>query len=302
MPTAACGINCDVCKLRLMEICSSCGPGTSRQAINKIEAQKRIFGHPCPILACAQLNRIQYCMRDCQSFPCEVFASGPYPFSESYLSMQKRRRNQSPAERSPKGDLIEVPSEYWEDLRNSDMSELCQRSLVVPHPPEGVLIRHLNDDLLVDMKNACLWRLDQGEHEKIDYALLELVVLVYLLNATFDVMSREMIGVNDLKDAHFFQGPHLLKTLPLIERYGSDLEGFKTAARNLGGEPLELADSAYKFSPLPKVPLYYLLWEGDEEFQPRLSILFDRSIEKHLSADAIWGLVNLVSGRLLKGA
>ena len=302
MPTAACGINCDVCKLRLMEICSSCGPGTSQQAINKIEAQKRIFGHPCPILACAQLNRIRYCMRDCQSFPCEVFVSGPYPFSEGYLNMQKRRRNQSPPERSPKGDQIEVPYEYWEHLRNLDMAELCERSLVVPHPPEGVLIRHLNDDLLVDMNNACLWRVDQGEREKIKHALLELVVLVYLLNATFDVIRREMIGVNDLKDAHFFQGPHVLKIAPLVERYGNDLEGFKVAAKHLGGEPLDLADSAYKFSPLPKVPLYYLVWEGDEEFQPRLSILFDRSIEKHLSADAIWGLVNLVSGRLLKGA
>jgi len=45
--------------------------------------------------------------------------------------------------------------------------------------------------------------------------------------------------------------------------------------------------------------LYYLLWEGDEEFEPRISVLFDRSIESHLSADAIWGLVALVSEALL---
>jgi hypothetical protein len=69
----------------------------------------------------------------------------------------------------------------------------------------------------------------------------------------------------------------------------------------MGGEPIDMADVAYKLSPLPKIPLYYLLWEGDEEFQPHLSILFDRSIESHLSADAIWGLVNLVSIRLLMG-
>ena len=36
--------------------------------------------------------------------------------------------------------------------------------------------------------------------------------------------------------------------------------------------------------------------------QPHLSILFDRSIESHLSADAIWGLVNLVSKELLKSS
>ena len=220
--------------------------------------------------------------------------------SESfYLHMQKRRRSQKPPEHSPKGDLINVSPEYWDELKTLDMSKLCERSLVMFHPPEGVAFRHLNEDLLVDINTGCLWRLKQDEREKIDHALLELVVLIYLLNATFDVISREMIGVHDLKDAHFFQGPHALKVAPLVERYGNDLEGFKKASENLDGEPLDMADSAYKFSPLPKTPLYYLLWEGDEEFQPNLSILFDRSIEKHLTADAIWGLVNLVSGRLL---
>jgi hypothetical protein len=110
-----------------------------------------------------------------------------------------------------------------------------------------------------------------------------------------------MISANDLKDAHFFQGPHVLKVAPLVECYGKDPAGFKKASENLGGELLDMADAAYKFTPLPKIPLYYLLWEGDEEFQPRLSVLFDRSIERHLPADAIWGLVNIVSNKLLIG-
>ncbi|UCD89256.1 MAG: DUF3786 domain-containing protein [Desulfobacterales bacterium] len=209
--------------------------------------------------------------------------------------MQKRRRNQKPPARAPRGDMITVPPEYWDELKTLDMSKLCERSLTMFHPPEGVVVRHLNEDILVDINAGCLWRLKRDGREKIDHALLELVILIYLLNATFDVLSREMIGVNDLKDAHFFQGPHVLKVAPLVDRYGNDLEGFKKASESLDGEPLDMADLAYKFSPLPKIPLYYLLWEGDEEFQANLSILFDRSIEKHLPADAIWGLVNLVS-------
>jgi hypothetical protein len=42
------------------------------------------------------------------------------------------------------------------------------------------------------------------------------------------------------------------------------------------------------------------LWVGDDEFQPRLSVLFDRTIDQHLAPDAVWGLVNLVSDRLSK--
>jgi len=299
MPTGACGINCDVCRLRLLGICSSCGPGTSQEAVNKIEAQKRLFGYPCPILACAQLNQIQYCLRDCLSFPCENFQTGPYPFSEGYLMMQTRRRRQRAPARTPGGDLIKVPPEHWDQLRKKDLNRLCADSLSSIQPPEGLRIPFLNEDVLVDIRNGCIRRVEDDRWEKVDHPLLELVILVYLLNVTTALLSNEMISVNDLKDAHFFQGPHTLKTAPVLERYGNDLAGFKRAAEKLDGKPLDLADAAYRLSPLPKIPLYYLLWEGDDEFQPNLSILFDRSIEHHLSADGIWGLVILVSKALL---
>ncbi|MGD9053314.1 MAG: DUF3795 domain-containing protein, partial [Desulfobacterales bacterium] len=85
MPTGACGINCDVCKLNLLGTCSSCGPGTSSQAAKKLAAQQRLMGGTCAILACAQLNQVDYCLRDCAQFPCDNFTQGPYPFSRGYL-------------------------------------------------------------------------------------------------------------------------------------------------------------------------------------------------------------------------
>ena len=196
--------------------------------------------------------------------------------------------------------MIKVPPKYWEDLRKMDMNRVCECSLAICNDSGGLLIFFLNNDILVDIENCCLRRIYPDRSEKIDNPLLELVILVYLLNVTHDLLSREMVSVSDLKDAHFFQGPHTLKTGPVLKRYGRDVSGFKKAAESLDGEFLDLADAAYKFSPLPKIPLYYLLWEGDDEFEPHLSVLFDRSIECHLSADAIWGLVNLVVSELLK--
>jgi hypothetical protein len=194
-----------------------------------------------------------------------------------------------------------VPPEYWDDLKEKDTDSLCGRTLARIHSHGTLLVRFLNDDLLVDMENRCIRRRHQGRWKKIKHSLLELLVLVYLLNATPHTLNHEMISVKDFKDAHFFQGPHTLETAPLLERYGNDPEGFERAAENLGGEVIDFADVAYRFLPLPKIPLYYLLWVGDEEFGPNLSVLFDRSIERHLSADAIWGLANLVSDALLAG-
>jgi hypothetical protein len=141
-----------------------------------------------------------------------------------------------------------------------------------------------------------------GRWARFQKPLLELVCLVYLLNASPELLSEDMVGVESLKDALFFHGPHELMVQPFLDRYANDLDGFKKAAENLGGEILDLADVAYGIRALPKIPIYYLLWKGDEEFEPRLSILFDRSIEYHLSADAIWGLVNLVSHILVVGS
>ena len=199
----------------------------------------------------------------------------------------------------PKNSIIKVPSKYWDDLKKMDMKQVCERSLVISHDSGRLRILFLNQDILVDIENRCLLRIYPDRDEKTDNPLLELVILVYLLNATPDLIRREMISVSDLKDAHFFQGPHTLKTGPVLKRFGGDIRGFKKAAESLNGEFLDLADAAYKFSPLPKIPLYYLLWEGDHEFEANLSVLFDRSIERHLPADAIWGLVNLVSNALL---
>lgn len=194
-----------------------------------------------------------------------------------------------------------VPSSHWDALEEKNSRTMCENALAEPGPSGKVLVRFLKDDVMVDMEKRCIRRFNGDLWERIDYPLLELLILVYLLNASSQSLSNEMISVKDLKDALFFQGPHALRTAKLLKRYGHDLEGFKAAAENLGGEPLDLADAAYRFLPFPKVPLYYLLWEGDEEFEPNLSVLFDRSIERHLSADGIWGLVTLVSDALLKG-
>jgi hypothetical protein len=90
-----------------------------------------------------------------------------------------------------------------------------------------------------------------------------------------------------------------LKKKTLLARFGGKPADLKKAGLQYGASILDLADAAICLTPFPKIPLYYLLWAGDEEFSASLSILFDRSIEHHLSADAIWGIVTWVSDALV---
>ena len=197
-------------------------------------------------------------------------------------------------------DLVKIPTHHWETLSKKE-GDILQRNALVELHPKGFILRFLNEDLLLDLEERCLRYLKGNQWEPFSYPLLELISLVFLLHANPSSPDGTLVSVAELKTAHFFQGPHELKVGSLVKRYGHDIEGFKDAAVSLGGEAQEMADASYKLPALPKVPLYYLLWEGDEEFEPHLSILFDRTVEHHLPADGIWGLVSLVSDALLKG-
>jgi hypothetical protein len=303
MPTGACGINCDVCKLNLLGTCSSCGPGNSLQADRKLAAQQRLLGSTCPILDCARMNRIEYCMRDCNQFPCRNFSTGPYPFSQGFLMMQTRRLKERPPAFAPDGSRVSVAAEFWDELQQKDITSLCNLTLFEPVSSHAILFRFLNEDVLVDIENRCLKRCKEQQWQRTEDPLLELVTVLYLISVK-DIypVGRDIVGVKDLKEGHFFQGPHALKTEPLLRRYGKDLRGFREAAENLGGEAVEMADSAYRLRPFPRVGLYFLLWQGDQEFEPQITVLFDRSIEAIFAADAIWALANRVATALLQGA
>jgi hypothetical protein len=215
--------------------------------------------------------------------------------------MQERRRREPPPDRKPSGEAVDVPPEYWDALAGRDVDLLCRNAGAHPNPPDGILLPFLGEHLLLEPGARRLLRQRHAHWEPVDHPLLELICLVYLLNASPSTERGVMAGVRELRNAHFFTGPHDLDLSPLSARFGRDLDGFRAAAERLGGRAVDLADAAYRFQAFPRIPLFYLLWAGDPEFPPRVKVLFDRSIEEHLAADAIWGLVNLVSKRLLQG-
>ena len=216
--------------------------------------------------------------------------------------IQEQRRKKHPAAYAPDGSHLKVAAEYWERLSARDPLQLVAITQFQLTPENGWMFRFLNRDVLVDPKDRCLRRWCGAGWENADDPLLELATVLYLTNVK-DVypLGRDIVGPKDLKEGHFFQGPHELKTAPLVERFGTDMQGLRLAAEALCGEPVDMADAAWRLKPFPRVHLYYLFWKGDEEFPPRMSVLFERSIEETLAADAIWGLVNRVSTALLAG-
>ena len=269
MPTGACGINCEVCKLNLLGTCSSCGPGTSLEAEKKLAAQQRLLGSTCSILACAKMNQLEFCMRDCNQFPCDNFRTGPYPFSQGFLNMQQRRLKEKPPAFAPDGSRVTVDPVYWDELLKRNIDTLCNFTLFEKDSSARLRFHFLDEDIVVDLGERCLKRMENDRWSQTDDPLLELVTVLYLTNVNgLYPIDKDIVGVKDLKEGHFFQGPHALRTEPLIRRYGTDLKGFSQAAEHLEGQARDMADSAYRLLPFPRIPVYYLLWQGTKSSTP----------------------------------
>ncbi len=296
--TGACGIDCAACRLAIRGVCSSCGPGRSAQAARKLDAQKRILGQPCPILACAVLNRVDFCTRDCDQFPCENFESGPYPYSHGFLRMRERRRDHLPRAMGPTGSPITVPEEYWTELSGRDPVETAARTGALASGG-GLEFPFLSRRARVEPAGRTLSLWSGKAFEPVEDPLLSLLSLLYLNRASDSPLAGVLAGAAELSEGHFFAGSHAFPLDPLLKRYGRDAEGFARAAKRCGGLSLDMADAAYTLFPFPKAPVSFLLWAGDEEFEARMTVCFDRTIEKHFAADGIWGLVCRVAWELL---
>jgi len=204
---------------------------------------------------------------------------------------------------APTGSHLKQNAIQWMDLAQRSLEDLANLTLALPLPGDCLQFRFLGQDIQVDIPNQRLMRTGKDDAIPLDDPLLELVTLVYLNQVQAVLpLDRDIVGLQDLKEAHFFVGPHELRTTKVVERYGVDPEGFHRAVKSLDGRMVDMADAAGRLLPFPRMPLYFLMWFADEEYPARLRVLFDRTIEHFLPADAIWALVNRVAQALADGA
>lgn len=205
---------------------------------------------------------------------------------------------ESDAYESDDGSQLAIADRFWDSIRKRDRTALVNMTFfeAMANDQDRLQFQFLTTLKCIDLSKQVLLEKVNHHWVEIDDPLLTLATTVYLNNIRgVYPMGQDIVGVRDLKEGHFFMGPHELRVQSICSRYGKDLKGFKRTAEALNGHPVDMADAAYRLLPFPRVPLYYLLWQGDDEFGPRVKVLFDRSIENTFPADAIWGLVNRVT-------
>ncbi len=305
MATGACGINCDVCRLNLLGLCTTCGSGTSPEAEVKLATQKRVLGNTCAILSCCAINRNGYCLRDCAQFPCENHTRSTYPFGAPFLEMQHRRRQDWMPRRDPLGRPLQVPEALWKTLDKKDLPQLSALTQAATTPVRGskrcLAFPFMDLDLALDLEARQLLVLDSNNSATpVDIPLLTLLVLTYFgrVDRLFP-MGKDLISTKDMDQGNYFSGPQELIKEPLMRRFTANSKGLKRVAATVRAKAVEYTETAWAVYPFPRLAVYYLFRGLENAESPRLSILFDRGIHHFLSPPMVWELVNLTNARLL---
>lgn len=127
-----------------------------------------------------------------------------------------------------------------------------------------------------------------GETHK-EPALWERILLLHYFNrADGSPLSGQHISFSEIPEGRIY-APNFERRviLPLLARYGTCPDEISNPAESLQGSCIKLGDLAVQIPLFPKVPVILVFWKPDNEFGPRLTVLFDSSVPAYLPTEDV---------------
>jgi hypothetical protein len=130
--------------------------------------------------------------------------------------------------------------------------------------------------------------------EKISSYIIKIMILRYLVNGKGVYKTGKDITFKDIKGGHVYYKNFYDRTiLRLANIYGNNLIKFENDFEDIECEKTNTGDLAYRFEFLKNVFFTFIIWEGDEEFNPSANILFDSNIEYYFNAEDLAVVVDI---------
>ena len=197
---------------------------------------------------------------------------------------------------------LELDAQLWKTLSTLQPEEVCRQSLT---SYDSYLhcyhVQVLNESYQVFAREMAI---READDRKASLSIeLRLLILQYLVRAKELPLAGKWVTEKELRNGEmFYRGIHSLEMFenPLEERFGHCPYDFLEAGLSMGGGKVNYGDIGLKFQALPRIPVLSILWAADDEFPAKVNFLFDATIEHHLALDTIWGLVRVITFKLLE--
>jgi len=187
-----------------------------------------------------------------------------------------------------------------EKLESKDIEEICGKTGAQRMDSNKIIIEYLNQPYLITLPNSRISLKDSEEEVPLKDKIL---ILHYLTLAKGTPATNRLVTFKQLPGgASYFPVFSQRVIKPLLNHFGKEPELLTDAAAKLGGYKANYADVAITINAFPRVPITFALWQGDEEFPPKGSIMFDASISAYLSTEDITVLCETIIWRLARRA
>ncbi len=188
-----------------------------------------------------------------------------------------------------------------ERLANIDLEQQCRRSGARYQAVDAkklVSLEYLNQSYQIVFPDAEVSLLGgKGEvplREKV-------LILHYLLLAKGTPLTNKLITYKELPEGHIYFPTFSKRAIkPLVDYFGKEPTRLMDTAEKLGGHRADYGDAAVTIKAFEHVPVTLVLWQGDDEFAPAGSMLFDSTIVDYLSTEDITVLCETIAWRLVR--
>ncbi len=192
-------------------------------------------------------------------------------------------------------------SEIWrEKFMQLDQSTFARKLLGVRLEKEQVLFSYFGKNYRINRFNGEI----SGESKSVPDAKLKLLFYnLFWYSKEGAKLSGHWVPFRQVKNASPF-GPafetHVLK--PFARTFNGQLANLEEAAEKLGGTKLRQGDAGYQISSFDCIPIQFLFWDGDDEFEAQANILFDYSVTDFIHVESTVSLASDGVARLAEEA
>jgi len=185
------------------------------------------------------------------------------------------------------------------ELGRHDYHDLVERSGAGSPGSDRIALRCLGQDYLITYPDG---EVTTAAGEAVDEHLA-ILLLLYLTEAGGRLLEDQWIAFEQISGGAGYIGSFRGRVVgPLLRTFGQRPEALLEAAAGLDGASLDMGDAAVALAALPRVPIAFVLWRGDDEFAPSASVVFDASVEGYLDAEAVTVLAELATRRMIEAA
>jgi len=192
---------------------------------------------------------------------------------------------------------------YWRVLLGQDPASLCRRTLATWDVGKGAYMLRVVDlcYMIAPGTRSIVPEMAAGSGS-VDWDI-RLLVLAYLTGATETSLVGKWVSPMEFSggDLFFSSSAHNLNFAELLVTFKSP-EDFLSAGQKIGGKIDRVGDSSFVLRTLPRIPILFIYWAGDEELPSKISVLVDESARSHLAIDALWLAIRVSEKRLLQVA